>query len=129
MQNNTTYRLKDMVCSNCGCDHAVYIETPELQHTGKMVCVNCDTFIKWVHDQDKPLKRKVARLRPEINYCEMCLQNEKDLPNKIVLHEHHILEYQHRPELDNDPDNRLVLCSNCHNIIHAIRKMFNINNI
>lgn len=45
--------------------------------------------------------------------CEICGENDKS-----VLHIHHLIE-QHELDCTNHPYNCLVVCSNCHNRIHA----------
>lgn len=55
--------------------------------------------------------RKKEKLIPSI--CEICGET-----NKAVLHKHHIVE---RTDLNtsNDNFNLAVICSNCHNKVHA----------
>lgn len=50
--------------------------------------------------------------RPKI-MCEICGED-----NKNVLHRHHIVE---RTEINsnNDDFNLAIICSNCHNLVHA----------
>jgi 5-methylcytosine-specific restriction endonuclease McrA len=55
--------------------------------------------------------RRKKRLKPSI--CEIC--GEK---NTAVLHKHHIVE-RTDPNTNNDDMNLTIICSNCHNKVHA----------
>jgi hypothetical protein len=56
-------------------------------------------------------RRKKEKLIPSV--CEIC-----DEPNPAVLHKHHIVE-RTDPDTSNHENNLAIICSNCHNKIHA----------
>jgi hypothetical protein len=56
-------------------------------------------------------RRKKEKLIPIV--CEICNED-----NKAVLHKHHIVE-RTDPNTSNHEYNLAVVCSNCHNKIHA----------
>ena len=56
-------------------------------------------------------RRKKEKLVPSV--CEICEEN-----NKAVLHKHHIVERKD-PNTSNHEMNLCIICSNCHNKIHA----------
>lgn len=123
--------LKTLVCRYCGYKNQPpdYVATPHLIHQGKVVCHDCKRQLDWVakpENDTKNAKRPsahkalVKRKQPDIRYCEMCLRLECSLPDKVVLHGHHVLEYADNGEAM--AINTLVACTECHDLIHWRRR-------
>lgn len=110
----------------CGSCNFKIVETPYEIHFGKVVCFDCDRFVRW-YSKPGPgrSKRKIKRLKPQIDYCQICLRTKESLTENITLEEHHILPYEHYPEYDNEKGNRLVVCTHCHDLIELMQKMLN----
>jgi hypothetical protein len=120
-----TWQSPNNRCPRCdGIEFKMFL-TPSLSHYSAILCVKCNKHIKWYTPPEiKPKKKRtINRLKPEIEYCELCLRHQNVLPDKCVLQEHHIIQYSTNPELDEVPENRLVLCTFCHEMVHLIRKM------
>lgn len=122
---------KKTVRCRCGYEsHGDFTRTPELTHYGKLECHECKRFITWVTKPDKPKSSRDATHRkltkhkqPDVRYCELCLLVESSLPDGQTLEGHHILEYG--KDGDATPINTLVLCTECHALVHWKRQYAN----
>lgn len=108
-------------------------------HHGKIVCDHCnERFNTWAPKPDtQPRKRdgKSTHLLGIIRdawadeplYCEMCLRDERTLPNTVWMEAHHVVEHQ-----DGGADtlaNLKPLCNECHALTHWRRKTVHGNQI
>lgn len=109
-------------CPRCTAKYYSFEITPKSIHYGKYRCKNCGG-VWYPKDPTKTHRRKVKRLRIDIDYCEICLRKADNLGLRNTLQEHHILPYLTHPELDEEPKNRLVVCSLCHNLINVIQRL------
>lgn len=125
-------REKYIKCPHCFGPNAPadFVLTPELTHHGKLMCHMCKRFLCWVTKPDKPKSSRDATHRkltkhkqPDIRYCELCLLVESSLPDGQTLEGHHILEYG--KDGDATPINTLVLCTECHALVHWKRQYAN----
>ena len=106
-------------CPKCGSDRIdiELVDNPQSPHYAKARCLDCH-FFTWIPKPKKQNKRPPnKRLKPEIRYCEICFRTN------VLLEEHHIIPYNKRPDLDKDINNRLVLCHECHLLVHQIQKI------
>ena len=113
-------------CCRCGSNKFICEQAPDdTPHKFKIVCVNCNHFIKWYTPKEFRRKnnRTSIRLKPEIEYCQICKRLKSELPSKCILHEHHLIDYSIRPDLDLILENRLVVCSQCHELIRLVQKI------
>lgn len=104
-----------------------FILTPELQAYGKLICTACGKFIKWVPkpENEKRPKRESAKLKKVfeavgVDYCQVCLRTQSDLPDGVVFHAHHVVEV--RDGGTDDPANIWHLCTICHEMVHLLRR-------
>lgn len=120
---------KPIKCKRCFASNepADLVLTPELAHYGKIECHQCHRFIDWVTKPEKDKSKRdsahknlVKAKQPDVRYCELCLAIESDLPDGVVLHGHHVLAYASNG--DATPANTLVVCSECHELVHWRRK-------
>lgn len=125
-------REKSIKCPHCFGPNAPadFVLTPELTHHGKLMCHICKRFLCWVTKPDKPKSSRDATHRkltkhkqPDVRYCELCLLVESSLPDGQTLEGHHILEYG--KDGDATPINTLVLCTECHALVHWKRQYAN----
>lgn len=112
-------------CQRCGCDRGEITKEVTGHHYAKLTCWQCGLFIKWLPkpENEKRNRRKVKRLMPEIEYCQLCLRTRDELDGTATIEEHHVLEVNEYPELDNERENRWVVCTRCHGLIHNLRLM------
>lgn len=112
-------------CARCQSETGEVIKMATGPHFAKICCYDCGLFVEWVAkpENEKRNRRKNTRLKPEIDYCQMCERTREELDGTAAIEEHHVLEVKDWPELDDDPDNRWVVCTRCHNHIHNIRLM------
>lgn len=103
-------------------------------HYGVQACEACDdAWIAWgAKWQEKPKKRgRDTHLLHEIRaardgeplYCELCLRDERFLPEAVRLEAHHVVEHQDGGT--NHHTNLWVLCNECHQLVHWRRKTVN----
>lgn len=105
---------------------------PGTPHYGEIRCP--DHGHDWV---PKPNSKKRAKRKSNLklknsipegynNFCELCMRSKpllSKLNPPLFLEVHHVIEVQ---ELgSNDPENLRLLCSECHELIHARRRSFN----
>lgn len=97
-------------------------------HYGKIVCKECGRFLRWVPKPDSSTRRRVKQEAGHwyfeqrgIDFCEACLRPRAALPKGITLTVHHIVEVAGGDGPDQQ-DNWLLLCSTCHQVIHALRE-------
>lgn len=105
---------------------------PDTPHYGEIRCPDHGHY--WVPkpNSEKRAKRKSnLKLRKSIpegynSFCELCMRSESlfgKLKPSLSLEVHHVIEVQ---ELGSDgPENLRLLCSECHELIHARRRSFN----
>jgi len=116
-----------MQCRFCGSNDIREEILTNSVHYGKYICNNCGENLDWIKKPKNinSKKRKVTPLKENVNYCQICLRTKDKLGNDNSLTEHHILPYNIFPEFDEYKDNRLVVCSRCHEAINLIQRMFN----
>ncbi len=117
------------VCPHCKSgDYLRHVLVVDGPHYAKLVCDDCDErFITWIPKPD-PLKTKrpakhrriVSTFKAEgVDYCQMCLRHESELPGTQVLEGHHVIEFT-----DGGTAERLntwLLCTPCHSFVHHQR--------
>lgn len=119
-------------CRQCGETNGLRIIRVDGMHYGKVVCDNChELFNTWAPKPDaKPNKRDgrstqlLALIRQawsgEPLYCEICLRDERTLPEGTWMEAHHVIEHQ-----DGGADtiaNLHALCNECHALVHWRRR-------
>lgn len=97
-------------------------------HVGAF-CNQCKNKIKHLSKKKNSSKRprkdlsKYRKLKFEKGYafCAICYRSASDIKvqTALDLEVHHILEVQHNG--NEDPENLLCVCIDCHNLIHSIR--------
>lgn len=125
-----TGRVK--ACPECGDTTGLRIIRATGMHFGKIVCDNCnERFNTWAPKPDaKPRKRDgrsthlLGIIREawgdEPLYCEICLRDERDLPENTWMEAHHVVEHQDGGA--DTPENLRPVCNECHALIHWRRK-------
>ena len=95
-------------------------------HFAKAICPICGCHWDWVGSPDeKPGKRHgkhkslTRNKQPLVRFCEICLRLEDQMPDKRSLEGHHVLEFSDGG--DATIENTLVLCPQCHALVHLIR--------
>src|SRR5690606_20511105 len=80
---------------------AVFVETPELTHHGKLVCPKCHRWLAWVAKPSDEKRRRngTAKLtkileKRGIHYCQSCLRKRNELPPNVTFVAHHVIEVQ-----------------------------------
>ena len=113
------------ICKYCQSPNLILVtEGIPPPHYGKTICSDCGKFQTWERkpDQDKA-KRPANHLnlvhKLGLDYCELCLRKEYQLPRPEILVAHHIIEYSDGGT--DDPLNILIVCSSCHALIHHVR--------
>jgi 5-methylcytosine-specific restriction endonuclease McrA len=111
-------------CPSCGCTVFKEIIGPQPGgHHGKVVCSQCDRYIKWI---PKPSDQKAPDPRAEVSkkivqkysqgFCEICLKTETQIQLPWVLEAHHIIPVEKGG--GDDADNIQICCTACHRLIH-----------
>lgn len=111
-------------CPHCNTDSLFEkLAPPDSPHWKGLYCANCSNrLIRWIKKPENNNRRANKKIRSGVTYCELCLRDKEEmLPT--WTEEHHILPFKTHPELDNDVNNRMVLCLSCHTIIEAIRRI------
>lgn len=109
-----------MICKRCGEEIEPHSQIgPFGQNYGKQTCPLCGCFIKWLPKPENKGKRpRGSKYTPEdlgIDFCELCRRKRHQLGRYETLHIHH----KDCRALENDvPENLLVVCSGCHQLIH-----------
>lgn len=114
----------------CGQDPAEYYCRKK---KGQLVasCAVCGRYLMCVPkrrqgrvvDSATLIECKAASLGSE--YCQMCLRQEESSKNFWIA-AHHILPVAQGGS--DDPSNIMLLCRDCHDIVHSIRRMHGTNN-
>lgn len=113
-------------CSRCGCDTGEVKKMTSGPNYAKLSCYKCALFVKWVpkpENENKKRRKKIAKLKPHVTYCQCCLRTKNELDGSAQLEEHHVLEVDIWPEHEMDPENIWVVCTRCHRMIHNLRLM------
>lgn len=118
-------------CPKCGylCEISL---RPDTKHYGEIRCP--EHGHRWVPkpNSEKNKKRKVnAHLKKYIpesyqGFCELCLRSKSllmSLKPSLSFEVHHVIPYEDGGS--DDPENLRLLCSECHQSIHALRRSFN----
>lgn len=118
---------KVLFCSTC--DYDAHIERRQCgPHLGAF-CIHCTKKIKHLKKL-KNLNRRPAKDYTAVRkdkykrgyaFCSICYRPSTMIVEKtgLQLEVHHILEVQHGGT--EDPENLLMVCCDCHNLIHSIR--------
>jgi hypothetical protein len=95
--------------------------TKKIKHLKKLKNINKRTTA----NNDHVLKDKYSR---GFEFCAICYRPLMHIFEKtgLKLEVHHIKEVQHGG--DNDPENLLCVCCDCHNMIHSVRMITHRNN-
>lgn len=111
-------------CSRCGSTVGEFFKMFSGPHYAKVNCI-CGLFIRWERNPDKeePKRKSKPRLRPDIEYCELCGRLREELDGRATIEEHHVKEVKDWPELEREASNIWVLCTRCHLLLHTIRHM------
>lgn len=99
---------------------------------GKIVCDHCDKrYVRWAPKPDKKRPKRDGKSVRLLNivreawdyeplYCELCLRDERDLPDGVWMEAHHVIEHT---DLGLDTAANLrPLCNHCHSLTHTIRR-------
>lgn len=121
--------MTDLVfCDRCGDNTPSRLElTPKLPHHGKLVCVGCGKWRRWVAKPEtdatkyrRPAVHKDLVHRFSRGFCELCLLRESELRDGVVLEAHHVVEYH--DDGDASRENVWILCTKCHRLVTWMRK-------
>lgn len=119
-------------CRACDQTDGLRIIRATGMHFGKIVCDHCDElFNTWAPKPDaRPRKRDgrsthlLGIIREawgdEPLYCEICLRDERELPEGVWMEAHHVVEHQDGGA--DTPANLRPVCNECHGLIHWRRK-------
>ena len=116
---------RDYACQLCGNTDLRHIIMADGPNYAKLVCDDCDErFVAWGPKPDSLKKRRAAGhkklsdqlKRRGIDYCQICLRHETELPRPEVLMGHHVIEHQVNGSAD--PENAWQLCTACHALVH-----------
>ena len=121
---------RSFTCPRCGNTDLRHVLMAEGPHYAKIVCDDHPEagpeglHVDWGPKPDSLKKRRAsahknlsAKLKARgIDYCQLCLRHERDLPAPEVLVGHHVIEYQSGGNAD--PENAWQLCSACHALVH-----------
>ena len=93
-------------------------------HHGKIVCRDCNRFIKWSPKPDqvkskRPSIQKKLVSRDSKGYCEICLVLSDRLPGPQTLEAHHVVPVEMGG--GDEPENIQIVCTSCHRWIHHQR--------
>ena len=124
--------IKD-ICIDCKVE-CIFEKTPNSIHYGKIVCPNCNRWIRWVQNPNKvnqrtkTSKHSIQQIMKyhnfEINpFCFLCLREMEQLGWNETLTIDHI------QELDKGGEDKLpnlqILCSACHKLKNWCRLYIN----
>lgn len=123
--------VENRICPNCN-NQIIFKETPNLTHYGKLVCVECGRWFKWVSNPDKKTRSKTSQyknkdilafygLAQEI--CFFCLRKKDQLGKCETITRDHIIELQESGE--DSPNNIQLLCTSCHKLKNWARTYIN----
>lgn len=111
-----------LICKVCN-GELIGVETPDLQHYGKLICSICGKWHKWLKAPDNDGKRTKTsaheHLRDKATWCSFCGRTRDELNEKEVFHLHHGFPINEGGP--DDPANCSVLCSACHKLAHWVR--------
>ena len=128
-------RLADTVCPVCHTQGAFVLVGLDFPAFGRVLCGHSmgdvleqarqhGHFIDWL---EKPKELARARRRAKTRKvddlterCELCLRGASELHPPARLNAHHAVEVQHGGE--DDDENRRVYCTDCHSLIHWLRR-------
>lgn len=113
-------------CPECNVSGA-FVETPHLEHYGKIACPQCSRWMRWVPwPKQQQRRRDLKGARKAIaaaQWCEICLRTVDQLPmGRQRLEAHHI--WPVAAGGSNDADNLQAVCPDCHDWIEQRRREF-----
>lgn len=115
---------KNEPCPRCGSHDRMMIVMTEGKNYAKDVCAECERFFFWYPKPENEDKRKGSTVnlarKYEIQFCEMCLLSQAELPKGETIEGHHVKEHQ-----DGGTDERSNIwgvCTSCHELIHHQRR-------
>lgn len=121
---NDEFKCRRLDCDN----HAYLINVKIKDDTGQVggKCPNCGYF-SWIplekNEDKRPASQKnLVKKKKEItgiDYCEICLTKESDLPNKQFFVGHHVIPYKDGGS--SEVQNIQILCNSCHSLVHWVR--------
>lgn len=116
----------DHECPHCMSQSSKRIYGPHRGgHYAKIVCSNCDRFIKWEPQPKPETSGKKRKNQKELlaqhsqGFCEICLRRSHEIPSPQTLEVHHIVEVQNGGT--DDSNNLQIVCTQCHKWIHHQR--------
>ena len=126
-----TTSLETHPCRKCGFLCPVTLR-PGTPHYGEIRCpLHGHDWVPKPKEKKVPKKRANLSLRKHIPkpfnfFCEICLREESFLRNlspPLYFQVHHVIEHQNGGE--DITENLSLVCSECHELIHARRRSFN----
>lgn len=118
-------------CRKCGGPCPITLR-PDTLHYGEIRCpLHGHSWVPKPRESKVPRKRANLSLRKLIpksldSVCEICSREEhllKSLSPPVYFQVHHVVEHQHGGE--DITENLRLVCSECHELIHARRRSFN----
>lgn len=109
-------------CPDCNIE-GILNPRPDTPHNAEIRCPLCGNFLGWQKKEKNLSKRNKSKIKPEIDYCQLCLRNKDDFGVREVLEVHHIDEIQNGG-ID-EPGNIWFVCTHCHSLIHHVRTYLN----
>jgi hypothetical protein len=115
-----------MLCKRCGENVEPFFTLMESgPNYAKNTCPLCDCFLGWVKKPENEKRRtRGSKYKPHSlgkEYCELCRRKRGQLGKRGTLHIHH-----KDCDYTNDvPENLLVLCTSCHELVHLHKKTVN----
>ena len=111
------------LCDKCD-GKIIFEETPNLQHYGKLVCLNCDKWFKWVNKPNgggkrtKTSKYSIQQIlgfhKKEKEFCFFCLRTKNQLGFNETITIDHIEELNKGGK--DELENLQILCTACHKL-------------
>lgn len=115
-----------MICKRCGEEITPYVVIMDRgPNYAKEICPSCESWIKWLpKPENEKRRRNGSKYTPEsleIYCCELCRRRRDQLGKRGTLHIHH-KDGNYKNDV---PDNLLVLCTSCHELVHLHKKSVN----
>lgn len=110
--------LAAAVCPQCEATGGYAVVGRDWPHFGRVVCGVCDTWIDWLTKPQETTTERARRKRRHIedfgDRCELCLRHGREVS----------LQIHHADEESDVEDLLRVYCSDCHQLVHWLRRTF-----